>query len=262
MQLQKRKSKRKIIIPILVLLLLAIVGAGLYGWYEFMRINAENNVGEVVLKESSSDGVVAATPDCTADEDMAATSGVFCAPDMAIKFPVPPIFKGKLIKAANYQVYQGPLNPNAKTNAGAALSVRQAVVGNNTLTIAQEPLRTGYVDVYHAQQNTYFDVSTKELSRVNSPSSRYDSTANRTTTTGAFSKGEPVPSFTVNSVRFFECMGGDSGMMQKTYLAVINDKIIKISLKHVGNTGNAANATEEKKIFDELLKSINALKAI
>lgn len=55
---------------------------------------------------------------------------------------------------------------------------------------------------------------------------------------------------------------GDSGMMQKTYLAVINDKIIKISLKHVGNTGNAANATEEKKIFDELLKSINALKAI
>lgn len=263
MQIPKRKSKRKPIVTILVLLLGFIGGLGYVGWNEFQRINAANKVGEVVVKETTAGQFEQVDPLCAQGEDDKATSGTFCSEEMGIKFAVPKLFVGNIAKAANYPVYQSQLNPSTKTRAGSSLAVYSATAssaGAYTFTIAQEPLRTGYVDVHHALQDSYFDATTKELFRVTTPTAQYNYTTNSTTTSGVYAKGEAVPSFTTSSTRFYEGTNGDAGTMENIYFTVINDKIVKISLKYVGNP--AGGTTAPTKVYDELTKSLKALRVL
>lgn len=203
---------------------------------------------------------------CAPGENVAAEKGTFCSEDMRIKFTVPGIFVDKLAKIDNYPVFEGPLDPHAKKSAGTSeLAYQAKITGNDnfTLTIAKEPLRTGYVDVPHLLQGTYFDQATGELTRVNMPTLNYDSRTGTYAQSGEDTKGEAVPSFVVDDVRFYRGTNGDAGITENVYFAVINNKIVKISLKHQGYMGDPAKdptTIDADKVFEELDKAIKTIK--
>ncbi len=260
-KIQKRKSKGRIIAAILLLLLALIIGGGIYAWHEFLKINAENSVGQTVIKQSGDgEGVAVAKVACQSGEDTSASSGMFCSEDMGFKLFVPKLFVGNLVKAGNYQVYRGGLNPGAKTAAGTSLHVYRATGVSNgtfTLTIAQEPMRTGYIDMYHAGQNTYFDAATKTLSKVNAPTIQYSQTT--PATPGAFTKGDPIPSFLSGTVKYYEGATGDAGQRDVAYMTIVGDTIVKISLE---TTTQAAQNAATKAVFEELNKSLRTLQVL
>lgn len=259
-QIQRRKSKGKIIAVVLFVLLAAIVGGGLWAWNEFLKINAQNSVGETLIKQTGDgDTTYAAKAECKAGEDTSASSGMFCSSDMGIKIFVPKLFVGNMAEAGNYQVYTGSLNPNAKVPAGTSKHVYQATAmsgGTFTLTIAQEPKRTGYTGLLHAQQDTYYDATSGQLTRVTMPTSRYDATTQQTTTTGSYKPGEPVPAFTTNSTRFYEGLSGEAGNTTRTYMTVVNDSFIKITLKFVGSPSKDTTK-QVNAVLKEMEKSLD-----
>ncbi len=266
MYIKKRRSKHKIIITFIVVMIAVIVGAGIFAWYQFLAISQENKVGQLVIKESGADESAGILDLCGPEDDDKATSGTFCSKEIGIKTTVPAIFAGTMTKAENYPVFQGSLNPNTKSNAGSALNVYRSSVVNSagtfTFTIAQEPLRTGYVDMYHAMQNLYFDATTKELYQVNSPVAQSNTQTGGVTTSGAYTKGVPIPAFTAMGKRFFQGSNSEPGKTDNTYLTVIDDKILKISLKYVGQSG-AANSSSKalvNKVYKELETSLRTIK--
>jgi len=116
--------------------------------------------------------------------------------------------------------------------------------------------------VQHALQPTYYDKSTGVLSLVKAPTNVYNSTTNTYTTTGSYSKGDAVPSSAINGIRFFKTSNGDAGQTESTYLAVVNGKIVKVSLKHVGYMGDPAkdpSTIDSDKVFDEFANNMKAL---
>jgi len=256
--MQKSKSEigstHVIILGVLVVVLIGALS--FVFWNNFMKKDTPTSKKETTSK---------AEKICTDGQDTTAKNGTFCSSDVGLKFTVPSIFTGKLAKADNYEIFQGPLDPNTKTSAGSSENVYKATISGNdnfTFTIAQEPLRTGYVDVTHALQNTYFDQVTGELTLVNTPTSHYDSVTNTSTKSGNFSKGNPVPSSTVDGVRFFKGSYGDAGQIGETYFGVVNNKIVKISLKYMGYMGDPAkdpSTIDSDKVFDEFASDIKAL---
>ncbi|MFZ1360499.1 MAG: hypothetical protein WAS27_00485 [Candidatus Saccharimonadales bacterium] len=252
MQIPKHKSKKKRIAIVLSLfiVLLLIIG-GYIGWREFMRLN---DAGQTKITESShqpTDSIQL----CSPGDDTKATSGVFCSDEIGIKIPVPKLFAGKIEAATNYPIYQSQLAPNSKTPAGTASHVYQADVttaGRFVFTIAQEPLRTGYMDVYHAQQNSYFDSTTKELTRVISRG-------------GQFIKGEPLPSFMSNGLQIFQASNTNGLMTEESFLMLVNDAIVRLTLQHTSVSGDAATAFSVpavKRVFAELDTALKTVEVI
>jgi len=244
-------------IVILSLVVVALIGAlGFVFWNNFTKKNTP-----AVKKETASK----ATEFCADGQDTTAKNGTFCSTDMGIKFTVPSIFAGKLAKTDNYEVFQGPLDPKTKTSAGSSENVYKATIsGNNnfTLTVAQEPLRTGYVDMQHALQPTYYDQSTGVLTLVKAPTNTYNSATDTYVTTGSYSKGNAVPSSSISSVRFFETSNGDAGQTESGYFGIVNNKIIKISLKHSAYMGDPAkdpSTIDSDKVFNEFASDIKVL---
>lgn len=255
-----RKNKSEIgsaHIVVLSVLVVALIGAlGFVFWNNFMKKDAPATKKETASK---------AEKFCADGQDTTAKNGTFCSTDIGIKFTVPSIFAGKLAKADNYEVFQGSLDPNAKASAGSSENVYKATISGNdnfTFTVAQEPLRTGYVDVPHALQDTYFDQATGTLTLVNKPTVHYDSVTNTSTTTGSFSKGEAVPSSTIDGVKFFKGSYGDAGQIGETYFGVVDNKIVKISVKYMGYIGDPSkdpSAIDSSKVFNEFADNMKAL---
>lgn len=242
---------------IIVVLIIALIGGlGFVFWNSFLKKETPvSQTGDTLQVEDF----------CSSGENVKAENGTFCSKEIGVKFTVPSIFVNKLVKTDNYEVFEGPLDPNAKKSVGTSENVYRATISGNdnfTFSIAQEPLRTGYVDVGHKLQGTYYDQATGDLTLVGTPTSHYNSTTN-TSTTGSYSKGEVVPSFSADGVRFYKGSTGDAGRIKNAYFGIINNKIVKISLEHVGYVGNPANdpsTIDADKVFDELDKSIKALK--
>jgi len=250
-------------VAIIIVLIIALLGAlGFVFWDNFLK--KEEPVSQTDSKPKNPKTQDA----CSSKENEAAEAGVFCSKIIGVKFSVPTIFTNKLVKADNYEVFEGPLDPNAKKSAGTAENVYRATITGNdnfTFTVAQEPLRTGYVDVGYKLQNTYYDQSTSDLTLVNTPTTHYDSTTNTSTTSGSYSKGEVVPSSNVDGIRFFKGTSGDAGQTEDIYLGVIRNKIVKISLRHgayMGNPANDPSTIDANKVFDEFNKFIKLLKVI
>lgn len=244
-------------VVILSVLVVALIGAlGFVFWNNFMKKDTPATKKETTSKVEKF---------CADGQDTTAKNGIFCSTDVGIKFTVPSIFAGKLAKADNYEVFQGPLDPNTKTSAGSSENVYKATISGNdnfTLAVAQEPLRTGYVDVTHALQNTYFDQATGELNLVNMPTIHYDSVTNTSTKSGDYSKGDAVPSSTVDGVQFFKGSYGDAGQIGETYFGVVNNKIVKISLKYMGYMGDPSkdpSTIDSAKVLDEFANNMKAL---
>lgn len=233
---------------VIVIIIVAIVGAlGFVYWDNFMKSSDTE-------KQENKDASKTIPKPCKTGEDTKATDGVFCSETLGVKLPVPEIFKGKLTKAENYEVYQGSLDPNDKTSVGITEDVYEAHVrggdDSTTLTIAQEPLRTGYISVGHRLQNTYFDQNTGILSLV-------DFSA------GNYSIGEAVPSQVIDHTTFFRGQGGDAGRSTIAYVGVVKGKLFKVSLEYVAELGPSPtylfDMEELTKEFDESIKKLKKL---
>jgi hypothetical protein len=198
---------------------------------------------------------------CESGEDEAATNGTFCSEDLGIKFEVPAQFEGKIEPVDNYEIYEGPLDYSKRKSAGKSDRVLEGTfkqgAGTYTLTIAREPVRTGWVGVVHALQNTYYDEETGLLSLVNPPTTHYDSETDTTTTTGEYSIGETAPYFYVEGgVTVYWGIAGDAGVATSTYLVVRGDEFIIIRLET--NVQLGPDVEEEYAIQSELIDQFNA----
>jgi hypothetical protein len=257
--MQKKKSQIGSVHVIVIAVAVAIViGAlGFVFWNNFLKKDSSVSKTEDKTTTKPADF-------CAKGQNLMAENGMFCSKEMGIKFAVPSMFNNKLAKTDNYEVFQGPLDPNAKKSAGMSESFYRASIEGKvsfTFTVAQEPLRTGYVDVYHALQNTYFDQSTGELTRVNMPTRNYNSATDSYTVSGEYSVGEAVPSFDVNGVRFFKGSNGDAGQTENIYFGVVNNKIIKISLKSAADPA-VESSSDADRMFSEFDKSMKMLEVV
>jgi hypothetical protein len=238
-----------IIILVIVGVLAVLGGLGYVLWSNFLK-----------PAETSVTGTF-----CADGEDEAATNGVFCSEDLGMKLTVPEIFKGKVAPAENYEVSEGTIDPETTTSAGTSERVFKAEISgtdNFTFKIAREPLRTGYVDVSARLSGAYFDQATGVLSNVDSPMMNYDSATGKTTTTGSYAISDDVDSFMAGDVRVYEGLFGDAGVSIITYFAVINDKIVKISLHHGGYIGapeDDPSTIDAEPVFDQLEAAVKAM---
>lgn len=226
---------------IIIVIVVGLVGA--LGWtvYTNFKDDASSNKTAVTPKEANNLG-------CADNETTAAINGTFCSEDIGIKFTVPSIFKGKLVKADNYEVFQGSIDQHPGVSAGTSELVFSATISgtdNFTFSIAKEPLRSGYIGLGHALQDTYFNKDTDTLK-----TSMDD---------------KLVPSSTVDGVRLFNGQMGDAGLMESTYLAVVSDHIVKIKIKNSGYMGSdetnptTIDATAVFKELDDAMKNLNIL---
>jgi len=255
---KNRSQAGSVHVAITVVLVIALIWAlGFVFWNSFLKKDA--TVSQTENKPKTEDF-------CSSGENVMAENGIFCSKEIGIKLTTPSIFAKKLAKIDNYEVFEGSLDPNTKKNAGTSENVYRSTISGNdnfTFTIAQEPLRIGYIGLYNKLQNSYYDQTTGNLTLVNTPTNHYDSATDTFATSGNYSKGEEVPSFSVDGVRFFKGSNGDAGQIENGYFGVINNKIVKISLKYTGYMGDPADdptTIDASKVFDELDKSIKTLK--
>lgn len=243
-----------------IIAIIAVIGSlGFVFWNNFL---GKSQVTEQKITPPSSKKF------CLKDENLTASKGVFCSEEIGIKFTIPNFFAGKLRQVDNFEVFQGGLDYHARESAGFSEKTYSANISGNdhfTLTIAREPLRTGYLNVGHANTNTYYDQDTGDLTLVKYPSITYDSTTETTTLSGSYEKADVVPSFYVSSVRIFKGTIGDAGVLQNNYIGVIKNKLVTISLMHDGYMGDPANdptTIDANKVFEDFDKSIKNIKII
>jgi len=245
----------EIVIIVAAIALLSVVGLVAYNSFQ-----TDKNAGEAAKTSPK--------PEAKKPCSETASNGIFCSEDVGIKFTVPTVFKGKLVKADNYEIFHGPIDQHPGAKAGMSELVFSASISgtdNFTFSIAKEPLQSGYVGVYYALQNAYLDKESRVLSQVITPTNQYDSKTGITTETGEYTLGKPVPSLAIDGVRFYKMLNGDAGMRSSTYLAIIKDKVVKIELKHgayMGDEANDPSTIDADVVFDEfdsMLKNLQVL---
>lgn len=240
MNISKNQTGSALIIILTVIGSLAILGVlGFLLWTNFLKPTSAPATETVVT-----------TALCLEGEDEHATNGVFCSETIGIKFTVPTVFKAIIEEADNYPVTQGTTDPGAQISAGDSEAVFEGVISgddNVRLTIAKEPLRTGYVGVAHALSNTYYDQSTGLLSNVNFEDN---------------SIGETVPSIEVAGITLYKATLGDAGVVILTYFGVLNDKFVKIELHYTGFLGpeeEDPSTIDSQTLFDEFNAGVEGL---
>lgn len=248
-------SAHVIIIVIIVLAIICVLG--FLAWKNFLTPHDAQRNSEVVQTKDS---------DC--DGDPIEKGGIFCSEEIGIKLKVPAIFEDKFEKTDNYEIFKGTVDYTTRTSAGSSDLVYSAVITGSdefTFSIAKEPLRSGYVDVGHMLQGTYYDTETGLLSLTRSPTRNYNSATDSFTTSGEYAVSDTVPSFVVDDIKFYHGSVGDAGKRYETYLAVINGSFVKIILKHDGYMGpveNDPSTIDADQIFDELDDAVKGIEII
>ena len=205
---------------------------------------------------------------CDSDPSIVEEGDVFCSLAVGIKLAVPSVFEGKFAKADNYEVFKGTVDYTDRVSDGSSDLVYSAVISGNdnlTLTIAKEPLRSGYVDVSHMLQGTYYDTETGLLSNTTTPLRNYNSATDSYTTSGEYAVAATVPSFIVNGIKIYHGSDGDAGVRVETYFAVINDNIVKIILRHnayMGPEENDPSTINSDQVFSELDSAIKKIEVV
>lgn len=215
----------------IVIAVLAVLGGLGYVLYQNFLAPKESPV----VAEQANDLPLEANIICADGEDEQASEGIFCSVEMGIKFEVPEIFTNTLAVTDNYDVGQGPLDPDDSESAGTSDKLIEAVVeadGMYNFRIAMEPLRTGYIDVPHLLTGTYYDEDSHLLTGVNTPEIMYDAETDTTTRTGEYSIGDTVPSSTYGGVKVFKAVFGDAGTQIVTYVFESHEKLYKVTLNN------------------------------
>jgi hypothetical protein len=250
-----RKQSGSISFTVIVFIVAALLGAlGFIFWKNMSQTQGTtNNTSETFCKDS---------------KDLTAASGAFCSDEIGIKLTVPEVFYGKFEKTDNYEIFKGTVDYTTRTTAGYSDVVYSAVITRNddfTLTVARESLRSGYVDVGHMLQGTYYDTETGLLSLATSPTQNYNSTTDSYAASGEYAVADTVPSFIVGGVRFYHGSLADAGSRIETYFAVINDSIVKIKLAHAGYMGpteNGPSTIDADQVFSDLDNAIKRIEQI
>lgn len=243
---------------IIVILVVAIIGTlGFLAWKNFVVPQDVQPIAEVSQTKYS---------DC--ESDAVEKNGTFCSEEIGIKLKVPNVFKGKFEKTVNYEIFKGTVDYTTRTSAGNSNVVYSAVITGSdefTFSIAKEPLRSGYVDIGHMLQNTYYDTETGLLSLTTSPTRNYNSATDSYATSGEYAVSHTVPSFVVDGVKFYHGSDGDAGTRHETYFAVINDSFVRIMLKngrHMGLAENGPSIIDADQVFDELDDAVKSIEII
>lgn len=245
------------IVIIVILIVVIVASLGFVVWKNFF-----------VPKDSQPTAEVSQTKDSECESDVIEKNGVFCSEEIGIKLKAPMVFDGKFAKTDNYEIFKGTVDYTTRTSAGHSDIVYSAVITGNdefTFTIAKEPLRSGYVDVGHMLQSTYYDAETGLLSLTTSPTQNYNSTTDSYTTSGEYAVAATLPSFVVDDVKFYHGSVGDAGTRYETYFAIVNDSIVKIKLTHSGYMGPAENdpgTIDADQVFNELDGAVKSLEFI
>lgn len=249
-------------VVIIVTIVVALVGAlGFAFWKNFMQPSGIQASQEQPEKTSQPKK---AEPVCTGD--FVEEDGVFCSESVGVEFKIPDLFVDKFKKGKNYEVYKGPMESAEGTLTGKSLEYYEAIVASGeehlSLTVAKEPLRSGYSSIGHALQRTYFNATNGNLYLVNAPPYDYDSTTGVTTYKGKWTAGEPVPFFEVGKTKVYQGKVGDAGTMENGYLMVVNDHLVIIKVRHVANPMNEPMFDAEQTFTDlnSNLKQIKVLK--
>lgn len=247
-------------VVIIIILVLVLIGAlGFVFWRNFMQTPKNDKAVQVHQNNSSEKPPVA----CSGYDGAVEKDKVFCSKDVGIELTVPEVFAGKFQKKENYDVFEGTMEDSKGKLAGKSLYNYEAVVSSGdetlSLSIAKEPLRSGYSSISHALQRTYFNESSDSLTLVKSPTRQYNSETGTYTTTGSWSAGDPVPSFIVDSNRIYHGKVGDAGTVEDGYLMAIKDGIIVIRIKDVANPMKESTL-EIGKVFSELDAYLKQLK--
>jgi nitrate reductase NapE component len=255
---ESRKQQGNALVVVVIILTVAIIGAlGYVVWNNFIAQKVNQSTPETSQSE-----------DVECESDVVEKSNTFCSKDIGVTFKVPSIFDGKFEKTDNYEIFSGTVDYTTRVSAGSSDVVYSAAITGNDifiLTIAKEPLRSGYVEVGHMLHSTYYDKETGVLSDATSPSRHYDSMTNTTTTSGEYAIAGTVPSFTSDDVKFYHGTDGDAGVRTETYFAVINGSIVKIKLTNRGYMGpdeNDPSTIDADLIFNELEDAMKDLKII
>ncbi len=247
-------------VVIIIILVLAIIGVlGFIAWQNFLAPKDVQPTAQVSVNQTKES-------DCESGD--IEKDGTFCSEEMGIKLKVPAVFDGKFEKTDNYEIFKGTVDYTTRTSAGNSDVVYSAVITGSdefTLSVAKEPLRSGYVDVGHMLQGTYYDTETGLLSLTTSPIRNYNSATDSYTVSGEYTVSDTVPSFVVDGVKFYHGSIGDAGMRYETYFAVIKDSFVKIMLKHSGYMGPAENdpsTIDADQVFDELDDAVKGIELI
>jgi hypothetical protein len=247
---------------IAIILVVAIVGAlGLVLWQNFIQSDEADNIAATQDKDTSSQ------KPCAGSGNSVEGDGQFCSEDVGVKFNVPEIFQGKFEKVENYDIFEGSMEHPEGSRAGKSIVNYEAVVEAEketlSLSVAMEPLRSGFSSIAHRLQGAYFDASNGQLYLLDASgrTSKYDSTTDTYTTVGSFGVGESVPSFNVDSTKIYYGGIGDAGVVADHYLMVVNDKIVVIKIKHAINPMYNPEF-DYKKSFADLNSYIKELKLL
>jgi len=249
------------LVVLIIVIVVAIIGA--LGWVAWNNFFVSSNDSQLATETQQVD----AKP-CGDDDAIMEKDGFFCSDQIGIRLAIPGILAGKFQKTDNYEIFKGTVDYTTRASAGNSDVVYTSVLAgsdNFTLTIAKEPLRSGYVDVAHANQSTYYDKGTGVLSNVTSPTKSYDSTNDTYVTSGSYAVASPVPSFEVAGTKIYHASVGDAGTRIETYFMVINSSIVKIKLTNNGYMGapeNDPTTIDAAKIFDEFDASVKKIELI
>jgi len=235
----QKQNGSALVVAVIVLMVVVISALCYVVWNNFLIPKDDRStIGEVNQVIESDD------KECKADT--IEENGIFCSEEIGIKLKVPSVFNGKFEKTDNYEIYKGTVDYTTRTSAGDSNTVYSAIISGNdqfSLTVASEPLRSGYVGIGHSLQNTYYDAETGLLSLTMND------------TPGNYAVGDTVPSFIVNGVKFYHGSVGDAGARYETYFAVINGSIVNIMLKHgayMGPSENDPSTIDSEQVFNEL----------
>lgn len=196
---------------------------------------------------------------CKPDENKEATKQIFCSDDMGIKLTVPGWFMGTLAKGKNYNLYAYDFDKNESVVVGQSELVYEATYNDPKnsemanvykLLIAKTPLVSRSGPCF---AQCYFDSQTKTLYE--------DKTGFEDT---KLSLGRELESVTVDGTKFFKGVIGDAGDYNVTYLGVIGNNVIEITLQSTTYLGETSEpyAVDRDQIFidfDNLLKTFQVL---
>jgi hypothetical protein len=249
---------------IIVILTVAVIGAlSFVFWQNFIQS------GEVKSNSSATQEKVEQKPEqlcANNNNQVTEADGVFCSEDIGLEFKVPEIFKGKIQKAENYDIFEGSIEDPRGTHAGKSIVNYEAVIKFEqetlSLSISKEPLRSGRSSIGHALRSTYFNSNDRSLYFVEGVMSEYDSSTNSYRVTQKGYAGEPIPSFKVENMRVYHGKIGDAGVIEDGYLMVVDDYLVIIKIKHAANPMNETTIDYEKPFADlnSFIKQLRVLK--
>lgn len=222
------------------LIVVVIIGLiGLVGWIYFSKTQQP---------KSTPPPPQATKVEKCKDATTSAINGTFCSSEVGISMQVPDLFKAKLEQTSNYEIFtQNTLNETPSAFGMSDIVYQAAIKGEHDeykLTIAKEPLR-----------NFRLKTLAPALFSKDSQKAHYIESNNQ----------REVESINLDGTKFYTYAVGDAGMTTSSYMAIINNKIIIISLSSAQQPGNPETRNylqDPATLMNEFKSKIKTLKVV